>query len=195
MPYFYYIADETPIVPEHIWSTSRTRSPISTSTRSAPGPSPCRAAAPPTSSTRRTRLLAARAPQDRDGNFPSYLSNNAANADLTSGIDQWGSQYIPNIQAYYLNANPKYYHYWFEPVYNVMVWINLTNPLLTLAVRQAMAYAINRAQVSTIGESGYQPASNQTDIVKPTFSSWYDSARQPSTETPTPTTRPRRSRS
>ena len=38
-----------------------------------------------------------------------------------------------------------------------------------------MAYAINRAQVSKIGEYGYEPASNQTDIVKPTFSSWYDS--------------------
>ena len=57
-----------------------------------------------------------------------------------------------------------------------MVWFNLTNPQLTLPVRQAMAYAINRAQVSTTGEYGYEPASNQTDIVQPTFSSWYDSS-------------------
>ena len=47
-------------------------------------------------------------------NFPSYLSNNAANADLASGADQWGSQYIPNIKAYYLSKNPNY-HIWFEP--------------------------------------------------------------------------------
>ena len=40
-----------------------------------------------------------------------------------------------------------------------------------------MAYAINRAQVSELGEYGYEPAANQTDIVKPTFSSWYDSSR------------------
>src|SRR5579863_244575 len=109
-------------------------------------------------------------------NFPSYLSNNSANADLKNGTDQWGSQFIPNIQAYYLNANPNY-HYWFEPVYNVMVWFNLTNPQLTLPVREAMAYAINRAQVSQTGEYGYEPASNQTDIVKPTFSSWYDQSQ------------------
>ena len=34
-------------------------------------------------------------------------------------MDQWGSQFIPNIERYYISTNPKYYHYWFEPVYNV----------------------------------------------------------------------------
>jgi len=110
-------------------------------------------------------------------NFPSYLSNNAANADLASGVDQWGSQYIPNIKAYYLSKN-KDYHIWFEPTYNVNMYINLKNPILSnLAVRQAMAYAINRSAVSKIGESSYEPASNQSSIVTPTYSSWYDKAQ------------------
>jgi peptide/nickel transport system substrate-binding protein len=110
-------------------------------------------------------------------NFPSYLSNTSANEDLRSGTDQWGSQFVPNIQRYYIDNNPKYYHYWFEPVYNVLLWPNLTNPVLSsLPVREAMAYAIDRPQVSKIGEYGYEPASNQTDIVQPTFSSWYDNS-------------------
>ena len=37
-----------------------------------------------------------------------------------------------------------------------------------------MSYAINRAKVSTIGESGYEPPANQAGIVTPTFSSWLD---------------------
>jgi peptide/nickel transport system substrate-binding protein len=41
-------------------------------------------------------------------------------------------------------------------------------------VRKAMAYAIDRAKVSKIGEYGYEPPSNQTGIVTPTFSSWLD---------------------
>src|SRR5439155_398806 len=50
---------------------------------------------------------------------------------------------------------------------------NLTNPLLkAVAVRQAMAYAIDRSRVSKIGEYGYEPAANQTGIVTPTFKSW-----------------------
>ena len=41
-------------------------------------------------------------------------------------------------------------------------------------VRQALAYAIDREQVSKIGESGYQPAANQSGVVLPTFEKWYD---------------------
>ena len=40
--------------------------------------------------------------------------------------------------------------------------------------RQALAYAIDREQVSKIGESGYQPAANQSGVVLPTFEEWYD---------------------
>src|ERR1700730_10380570 len=58
------------------------------------------------------------------------------------------------------------------------MFINLTNPILkNLAVRQAMAYAINRQQASSIGEYGYEPASNQAGIVTPTFSTWLDTAQ------------------
>ena len=49
VPYFYYVADQTPIVPQHVWaSIARTRSPTRTRTRSAPGPftmNPCSPAA------------------------------------------------------------------------------------------------------------------------------------------------------
>ena len=40
-----------------------------------------------------------------------------------------------------------------------------------------MAYAIDRNRVSQIGEYGYEPPGNQTDIVTPTFSSWIDQPR------------------
>src|ERR1039458_10149753 len=95
---------------------------------------------------------------------------------LATGGAQWGSQFIPNIQSYYLSKS-KNYHIWFPPVANVSIFINLTNPVLSqLPVREAMAYAIDRPKVSELGEYGYEPAANQTDIVKPTFTSWYDSS-------------------
>jgi peptide/nickel transport system substrate-binding protein len=54
---------------------------------------------------------------------------------------------------------------------------NLTNPLLgKLAVRQAMAYAINKATVARLGEGGEQQPANQTGVITPTFESWYDSS-------------------
>jgi peptide/nickel transport system substrate-binding protein len=51
-----------------------------------------------------------------------------------------------------------------------------SRPTGKLAVRQAIAYALNRAQVAQIGEGGEQPPANQTGIVTPTFNSWFDSA-------------------
>ena len=103
--------------------------------------------------------------------YPAYTSNNTANNDLANGNAQWGAQYIPGIQAFYTSKSPNY-HYWFPPTVNVSLVPNLTNPLLSnVKVRQAISYAINRSQVSSIGESGYEPPANQTGIVTPTFSS------------------------
>jgi peptide/nickel transport system substrate-binding protein len=178
VPYFYYIADQTPIVPEHIWSkvkdpvTYLDSNPIGTGAYTLNTCSVANIQYKKNSNYWQPGL-----PKIETVNFPSYLSNNAANADLASGVDQWGSQYVPNIKSYYLSKN-KDYHIWFEPVYNVNMYINLKNPILSnLAVRQAMAYAIDRSAVSKIGESGYEPASNQSGIVKPTYSSWYDKSQ------------------
>jgi peptide/nickel transport system substrate-binding protein len=176
VPYFYYIADQTPIVPEHLWSSIK--DPVTYLDPNPIGTGPyvmhtCDGAN--IQYKKNPTYWQHGLPHIETVNFPSYLSNNTANADLASGVDQWGSQYVPNIKAYYLSKNPDY-HIWFEPVYNVNIYINLKNPILSnLAVRQAMAYAIDRPAVSAIGESGYEPPSNQTSIVKPTFSSWYDS--------------------
>jgi peptide/nickel transport system substrate-binding protein len=172
--YFYYIADQTPIVPEHIWSAIKNPTtfldpdPIGTGgyTMSSCNSSDIRY-------TKNDHYWQPGLPKIETVNLPSYLSNNAANQDLRSGVDQWGSQFIPNINKYYLAANPNY-HYWFAPVYSVSIWPNLTDPLLTTAVRQAIAYAINRPQVGKIGEYGEEPGANQTGIITPTFSSWYD---------------------
>jgi len=176
--YFYYIADQTPIVPEHIWSTVK-----NPATFQDPHPigtggyvlSACNGANQ--RFTANPHYWQPGLPKIETVNFPSYLSNNAANQDLTSGVDQWGSQFIPNINKVYISKDPQYYHYWFAPVYSVALWPNLTNPILSdLAVRQAIAYGINRPLVGKIGEYGEEPGANQTDVVTPTFSSWYDSS-------------------
>src|SRR5262249_60781425 len=86
----------------------------------------------------------------------------------------WASTSTPNTHASHLRKRPDTPHC-SPPVVNVAVYINQTDPILkNLAVRQAMAYAIDRNKVSEIGEYGYEPPSNQTGIVTPTFSDWLD---------------------
>ncbi|MBV9854439.1 MAG: ABC transporter substrate-binding protein [Streptosporangiaceae bacterium] len=173
VPYFYYIGDQVPIVPEHIWSklanpvTYADSSPVATGAFMV---KPC---------TPQNITYVANPHYWQPGEpkiakvlYPAFTSNDPANTYLATGQAQWGSQFIPNIQNVYASKSPDN-HYWFAPIANVSLIPNLTVPgLNNVAVRQAMAYAIDRNKVSQIGEYGEEPPANQNAIVTPTFSSW-----------------------
>jgi peptide/nickel transport system substrate-binding protein len=177
VPYFYYIADQIPIVPQHIWSTIA--NPVSYA-----DPHPVGTGAftvNPCSQQNITYVANPHYWQPGEPKvakvlYPAFTSNDPANTYLATGQAQWGSQFIPNINSFYTSKSPDN-HYWFPPIANVTLIPNLTVPgLNNVAVRQAMAYAIDRNRVSQIGEYGYEPPANQTGIVTPTFSSWEDTS-------------------
>jgi peptide/nickel transport system substrate-binding protein len=175
VPYFYYIADQTPIVPQHVWAsvknpvTYKDPHPVGT------GPYTMRSCSPQVIKyAKNTSYWQKGLPKIDTVFYPAFTSNDPANQQLASGEAQWGSQFIPNIKAYYLSKNADN-HYWFPPLVNVDVFFNLKDPIVSnIAVRKAIAYAIDRSKVSQIGEYGYEPPANQTGIVTPTFGSWLD---------------------
>ncbi|MGA8207683.1 MAG: ABC transporter substrate-binding protein [Candidatus Dormiibacterota bacterium] len=177
VPYFYFIADDVMIVPQHIWTgigkpvTNNDSKPVGS------GPFLMQSCTPENISyVRNPNYWQPGLPHIAKVEFPAFLSNDTANSYLATDKAQWGGQFISNIKAAYL-AKSNSNHYWFPPLTNNEIFINQTVPSLkVLAVRKAMAYAINRSKVAAIGEYGELPASNQTDIVRPTFSSWYDSS-------------------
>jgi peptide/nickel transport system substrate-binding protein len=175
VPYFYYIADQVPIVPMKIWS--KITNPVNFADKNPVGTGAytMKSCTPQLITYQaNTKYYQPGEPHIATVLYPSYTSNDPANLDLATGKAQWGGQFIPSIKKFYTSKSPSY-HYWFPPVSNVSVFINLKDPVLSdLKVRQAMAYAIDRNKVSTVGEYGYEPASNQTGIVTPTFSSWVD---------------------
>jgi peptide/nickel transport system substrate-binding protein len=183
--YFYYVADQTVIVPQHIWG-SMNQSKLDTYADTNPvgtGPylmSNC--AQNNIKYLRNTHYWQSTpghpVPQVAEVDYPAFLDNTPANLELAQGHAQWGAQYIPNIQSYYIAKDPTKRHYWFPPTLNVSLFPNLNNPLLgNVAVRQAISLAIDRGQVSQRGESGYEPAANQTGIVLPTYQSWYQKSQ------------------
>jgi peptide/nickel transport system substrate-binding protein len=175
VPYFYYIADQTPIVAQHIWTTIKNPTTYKDTKPVGTGPFTMSSCSPQVIKYKKNpSYWQSGKPTIDTVYYPAFTSNDPANQQLASGKAQWGSQFIPNINAYYLKKSPDN-HYWFPPVVNVAVYINQTDPILkNLPVRQAMAYAIDRNKVSEIGEYGYEPPSNQTGIVTPTFSDWLD---------------------
>jgi len=178
--YFYYIADQIGIVSQKIWS--KIANPVTFADKNPVGTGPYTVSSKTCTPqnikyTANLHYWQPGLPKVAVVNYPAFLTNDTANTYLANGQAQWGSQFIPSIQKFYLSKSPNY-HYWFPPVANVSMFINLTNPILkNVAVRQAMAYAIDRPKASTIGEYGYEPASNQAGIVTPTFSSWLDTSQ------------------
>jgi peptide/nickel transport system substrate-binding protein len=176
VPYFYYIADQVGIVPQHIWSkisgdpgTYVDSNPVGTGPYTV---NPCT----PQNITyvRNPSYWQPGLPKIAKVLYPAYTSNDPANLDLATGKAQWGSQFIPDIDTFYKAKSPDH-HYWFPPTTNVAVFPNLTvTPLDDPVVRQAMAYGIDREKVSKVAEYGYEPAANQSGIVTPTYDSWLD---------------------
>jgi len=177
VPDFYYIADQTPIMPQHIWS--KISNPVTYANPHPVGTGPYKVnpcTGQNVTYTANTNYWQPGLPKIKKVEYPAFTSNNTANDQLANGQAQWGSQYIPNIKEFYTAKSPDF-HYWFPPTVNVSVVPNLTNPLLAnVKVREAMSYAIDRAKVSSIGESTYEPPANQAGIVTPTFTSWLDTS-------------------
>jgi peptide/nickel transport system substrate-binding protein len=179
-PYFFNFANQVGIVPKHIFSTGDAAAhpdtwadpnPIGTGpfTVNPCGPNNIQYLANPT-------YWQPGKPYIQKVEYPAYLDNGPANLDLSSGKAQWGSQFIPNIKAFYLNKS-RDNNTWSPPVTNVSLMPNLDPSHAAtskLAVRQAMALAIDRNQVALIGEGGQQPAANQTGVVSPTFDKYLD---------------------
>jgi peptide/nickel transport system substrate-binding protein len=177
VPYFYYIAGQVPIVSQSVWS--KIANPVADAINKPIGTggyvmSKC---TPQNIQwTNNPKYWQAGKAVIKLVNMPAFLSNDTANQYLATGQSQWGSQFIPSIDSYYVKKKVGN-TFWFPPVANVAIFPNLTvAPLNDVAVRKAISYGIDRAAVNTIGEYGYEPAANQTGIVAPTFSSWSNSA-------------------
>ena len=179
VPNFYQIAGQTAIVPQHIWSSFNdpgshvVKDPIGT------GPFTMNACTGQNIAYKRNPNYWQKGlPYVDTVNYPAFLDNDPANAFLAAGQAQWGGQFIPNIDSYYVAKDPHNNHYWFPPIDNINIWFNMTKaPLDKKAVRQAFAYGIDRASVSQKGEFGYEPPGNQTGVLSPTFDSWIDNAQ------------------
>jgi len=177
VPFFYYIADQDGIVAQHIWS--KVKNPVTYADNNPVGTGPFLMQQSSTQTITYVRnpcYWQKGKPYLDKVLYPAFTSNNPANLYLAQQSQTaWAYQFVPNIKTYYISRDPVNNHYWFPPIGNVDIYINQkVSPLSTLAVRQAMAYGIDRQRVAQIGEYGYEPAANQTGVLTPNFASWLD---------------------
>jgi len=176
VPYLYYIGVD-PIVSQHEWAA--VKNPVTFADSKPIGTGPFMVGQSSTQSityVRNPHYWQAGLPYVDKVVYPAFLSNPPANLYLAEGQADWGGQYIPNVQAYYVARDPAHNHYWYAPQTNdVGLFPNLTEyPLSLTAVRQAISYGIDRSKISNLGVFGYLPPANQSGVIVPNFQGWLD---------------------
>src|SRR5215813_14902296 len=113
--------------------------------------------------------------------FPSYNTNANLVPPIQSGSIDWAGNYVSDIQGNYLSKSPEN-HTWLSsaPYFSannvVSLFVNTTKaPLNDPAVRQAIEFGINRQQLSTQAETGYElPATSTSGLMLPAQNSYQD---------------------
>lgn len=116
-------------------------------------------------------------PKVQELSFPVYNNNDSAAVALENGDVQWSGQYIPGIQKVFVAKSPQN-HIW-QPGGSVNSLVpNLTvYPLSLLPVRKAMSLALDRQQISALGENAQEPpVVNETGVILPAEKSFLDPA-------------------
>lgn len=167
----YFIGGQTYIVPQHIWSTIG--DPATATDADPVGTGPYKLAQfTPQGFTLAKVSTYWQADKVKISNlqFPSYVSNTTASLALSHGQIDWGGNDIPNIQKTFVNVDPAHNKYYFAPVNVVTLQLNVSKaPLNDAAVRKAISAAIDRNQLSQIGETGYEaPATSSGGMLLPT---------------------------
>ncbi|HEX6510130.1 MAG TPA: ABC transporter substrate-binding protein, partial [Chloroflexota bacterium] len=179
VPYFYYIADQNYILPQHIWS--KIKNPVTYTDKSPVGSGPflMKTCSPQDITyVRNPHFWQPGKPYISEVRYPAFMDNQPGNQFLAQGKANWGGQYIPNVQAYYLNRDTTNRHIWYPAgSSDVLLYLNQTvYPLNIRAVRQAISYGIDRSKVSRLGVYGYLKPANQLGIILPNAASWYDTS-------------------
>jgi peptide/nickel transport system substrate-binding protein len=156
--YFYYIASQV-IVPAHIWSN--VKDPVTWPDLQPVGTGPYLLRSYSLSGSsfvRNPDYWQKGLPKLYGFDYVTVDSAATQNIDTNLGQQAWNGATEPNIQKLFVARDPKDNHYWYPPVFpngivpNVTVW-----PLDNLAVRKAMSLVINRQEVYTRGNYGFEP--------------------------------------
>jgi peptide/nickel transport system substrate-binding protein len=171
---FFAIAESALMVPEHIWknvanpATYQNPKPVGT------GPFLLTSFQPSAMLlTRNPHYWQPGLPKIYGLRYVQYSDSTTAEEDQEAGKIDWGGGPITNGQKLYVGRDPQHFHFWYPGtgivsiLPNQKVW-----PLNMTAVRQAISLAINRSQISKVGETGYEaPLTSPTGLLLPNFQS------------------------
>jgi peptide/nickel transport system substrate-binding protein len=169
----YAISGQTFIIPRHIWSAQTDPAHWTDPTPVGSGPFTLDKFSPQGFTLKANAAYWQGAPKVPEVSFPAYVSNTTANQALDNGQIDWGGNFVTNIDQTYVAKDSAHNHYYFPATNTVVLVLNVTKaPFNDVAVRQAVSAAVDRTQLSQVGETNYEPpATSSSGLLLPEFTS------------------------
>jgi peptide/nickel transport system substrate-binding protein len=154
------------IVPQHIWSTISTPQSYANDTPVGSGPYLLSSITSQAMTFTRNPHYWQGQPKVSTVRVVDYTSQNAALNALSAGQIDWSTLYLSNPQAQFTGKDPAHNKLWLAPAGDWFLCPNTAaKPFSSVAVRQALAYAINRhTAIPEVEGQFYTPTESPTGL-------------------------------
>ena len=168
---------QTPIVPEHIWSSISNPVTFTNTHPVGTGPYTLKTFAP-------TQYTLTKNPLYWDASkiaptsvvFPAQATSQSTNQlEVSEGQFDWSYTYLPDVKATYVDRDPSTNQYWFPPGGTIGLFLNLTQaPYNNVNFRQGVSLALNRSTIAQKAVNGYMSPASTSGIILPNEQKWLD---------------------
>ncbi|MDQ6711367.1 MAG: ABC transporter substrate-binding protein [Candidatus Dormibacteraeota bacterium] len=168
---------QTPIVPEHLWSSladpvkDPNTHPVGT------GPYMLDSFAPTQYSLKKnTNYWQADKIAADQAVFPAQASNQSTNQlDVVSGKFDWSYNFLPDVKTTYVAKDPAHNQYWFPAGGTIALYLNLTKkPYSDVNFRKGLSMALDRTTIATKAVNGYLDQASMSGLILPNLKKWLD---------------------
>jgi peptide/nickel transport system substrate-binding protein len=168
---------QTPIVPEHVWSSISDPAAAANKNPVGTGPYILDAFAPTQYKLKKNdnywqadKLAASEVV------FPAQASNQSTNQlDVVSGKFDWSYNFLPDVKTTYVNRDPQHNQYWFPPGGTIGLYLNLTKkPYNDVNFRKGISLSLNRTTIATKAVNGYLDQASMSGLILPNLKKWLD---------------------
>jgi peptide/nickel transport system substrate-binding protein len=107
--------------------------------------------------------------------YPAYSGNDAANLALINGEVDWAGNFVPDIEAVYVQRDPEHNHYYFWGGNGPWsFYTNITKaPFDDVRLRQAMSMAIDYELIRDTAMNGYTVVEQENAVgIWPRYQNW-----------------------
>ena len=168
---------QTPIVPEHIWSTISDPAKYANTDPVGTGPFMLSSFAPTQYTlSKNTKYWDAAKIAPSRVVFPAEASSQATNQlDVSSGQFDWAYTFLPDVKSTYVDRNPSHNVYWFPPGGTIGLYLNLTKaPYTNVSFRQGISASLDRTTIAQKAVNGYMQQASLSGLILPNLQQWLD---------------------